>query len=65
MHTESVKATEQGAGKSALSLLILILILTSWTRILLGKLIVAQLSKKFPAPYGTRSSIAMFTRVCY
>jgi hypothetical protein len=35
--------------------------LTLWNRVLLEKLIVAQLVKKFPAVYGTRRFITMFT----
>jgi hypothetical protein len=36
--------------------------LTPWSRILLEKLIVFQLEKKFPALYGTRGFITVFTR---
>ena len=37
-------------------------LLTSWSRIILEKLIFSQLVKKFPAFYGTRRSITAFTR---
>jgi hypothetical protein len=36
--------------------------LTPWRRVLLEKLIVIQLVKKFPAIYGTQMFITMFTR---
>jgi hypothetical protein len=36
--------------------------LTTWSRVLLGKLITAQLVKKFPIFYGTQRFITMFTR---
>jgi len=36
--------------------------LTPWSRVLLEKLTVTQLVKKFPAFYGTRSFITMFTK---
>jgi len=37
--------------------------LTPWNRILLEKLLVTQLVKKFPAFYGIRKFITVFTRV--
>jgi len=38
----------------------------AWRRVLLEKLIVAQLVNKSPfRPYGTCRSIAVFERVCY
>ena len=37
-------------------------LLTPWSTVLLEKLTVSQLIKKFPAFYGTRSSITAFTR---
>jgi hypothetical protein len=36
--------------------------LTPWNRVLLEKLIVTQLVKKFPAFYGTRRFITVFKR---
>jgi len=36
----------------------------AWSRVLLEKLTVSQLIKKFPAPYGTRRFIPTFTRAC-
>jgi hypothetical protein len=36
-----------------------------FSRVLLEKLIVTQLIKKFPAFYGTLRFIAMFTRACH
>jgi hypothetical protein len=39
--------------------------LTPWSRILLQKLIVTQLVKKFPALYGTRRYITVFTRALH
>jgi hypothetical protein len=36
--------------------------LTPWSGVLLEKLIVTELFKKFPAFHGTRSSILIFTR---
>jgi hypothetical protein len=39
--------------------------LTPWSRVLLEKLTVTQLVKKFPAFYGTPKFIAMFTRACH
>jgi hypothetical protein len=36
--------------------------LTPWGRVLLEKLIVTQLVKKFPAFYGSQMFIAVFTR---
>jgi len=41
---------------------LLIYLLTPWSRVLLEKLNVSQLIKKFPAFYGTRRFIAKFTR---
>ena len=38
-------------------------LLTSWSRVLLEKLTVCQLVKKFPAFYGTRRFITSFTSV--
>ena len=35
-------------------------LLTPWSRVLLGKLTVSQLVKKFPAFYGTRKFITAF-----
>jgi hypothetical protein len=37
-------------------------LLASWNRVLLEKLTVSQLAKKFPALYGTRMFITAFTR---
>jgi len=34
---------------------------TPWSKVLLEKLIVIQLIKKFPACYGTRTFITVFT----
>jgi hypothetical protein len=41
--------------------------LTPWKRVLLEKLIITQLAKKFPAFYGTQRFITIFTRIhhCY
>jgi hypothetical protein len=39
--------------------------ITSWSKVLLEQLIVAQLVKKFPTLYGTPRFIIMFTRVRY
>jgi hypothetical protein len=39
--------------------------LTPWSRVLLEKLTVTQLVKKFPAFYGTRRFITVFTTVCH
>jgi hypothetical protein len=64
-HTELVKIAGNGAEKSNLFLLILIPILISRIRIILGKLKVAQVSKKIPIFYETRSSIAMFTSLSW
>jgi hypothetical protein len=36
---------------------------TTWSRVLLEKLTVTQLAKKFPAFYGTRRFKTVFTRV--
>jgi hypothetical protein len=36
--------------------------LTAWSRVILEKLIIAQIIKKFPAFYGTRRIITVFTR---
>jgi len=36
--------------------------ITPWSTVRLEKLIVTQLVKKFPACYGTRRRIAVFTR---
>jgi len=36
---------------------------TSWSIVLLAKLIVPQLVKKFPAYYGTWELISMFLRI--
>jgi hypothetical protein len=36
----------------------------AWSRVLLEKLTVSQLIKKFPAPYGIRRFITTFTRAC-
>jgi len=40
-------------------------LLTSWSRVLLEKLVGFQLVKKFPSFYGTRMFITAFTIVCY
>jgi len=45
--------------------LLLFFYLNPWSRVLLEKLIVAQLVKKFPAFYGTRSFITVFTTAGY
>jgi hypothetical protein len=39
--------------------------LTPWSRILLQKLIVPHLVKKFPAFYGTQRFITVFTTACH
>jgi hypothetical protein len=39
--------------------------LTSWNRVLLEKLTVAQIVKSVPAFYVTRKFIILFTRVCH
>jgi hypothetical protein len=39
--------------------------LTPWRRVLMKKLTVTQLVKKFPAFYGTRRIINVFTRACH
>jgi hypothetical protein len=39
-----------------------IIMITPWNTVLLGQLIVAQLSKEFPAFYGTRMFITVFIR---
>jgi hypothetical protein len=38
---------------------------TAWSRVLLERLIVTQLVKKFPTFYGNRRFIAVFTRARY
>ena len=38
---------------------------TPWSRVLLEKLTVSQLVKKFPAFYGTRRFITAFTSTCH
>jgi hypothetical protein len=40
-------------------------ILAPWSRVLLEKLTVPQLVKKFPAYYGTRRFITAFTRALH
>jgi hypothetical protein len=39
--------------------------LTKWSRVLLGKLIVTELDKKFPTFYGTQRFITMSTTACH
>jgi hypothetical protein len=39
--------------------------LTPWSKVLLQKLIVAQLAEKFPAFHGTSVFITVFTRTPY
>jgi hypothetical protein len=46
-----------------LLLLLLLLLLTTWSRILLEKLRVIELVKKYPAFYGNRRFITVFTTV--
>jgi hypothetical protein len=36
----------------------------SWSKVLLESLILAQLVKKFPAFYGTRNFISIYTKAC-
>jgi len=40
-------------------------LLTPWGRVLLEKLTIPQLVKKFPAFYGTRRFITTFTSACH
>jgi len=44
---------------------LLIYSLTQWSRVLLEKLIVSELVKKFPAFYGTWRFITAFTNACH
>jgi hypothetical protein len=43
-------------------MMVIIIIITPWGRVLVEKLIVAKLVKKFPAFYGIRRFITVFTR---
>jgi len=40
-------------------------LLTPWNRVILDKLTGSQLVKKFPAFYGTRRFITVFTSACH
>ena len=42
-------------------MIIIIIIITPWSKVLLKKLTGSQLVKKFPAFYGTRMFITAFT----
>jgi len=51
----SLQVEESGFGNCIQSL-------TTWSRVLLEKLMVTHLVKKFPVFYGTRRFITIFTR---
>jgi hypothetical protein len=53
---------KQGGVAEIRVIIIIIIIITPWSRGLLEKLTVSQLVKKFPAFYGTRRFITAFTR---